>query len=293
MLIEEISLKFGASPDAAPLKLESPTCTVFVGPNNSGKSLVLREIVRSCTEGRLGGNSVLNGIRFKSHTNEEAESIFHAWKVEPKLNEFVPAEHAILKQGLWRQQVNISNFMESLKQPNSSDHQRRQFTNNYVSRFILNLDGPSRINLVNAQDRGDLKEPSNSFARIFTDNSRRAKIRDVLHDAFGLYLGFDMSEASDLVLRYGESPPPTERSVEDETLEWMRNARHINELSDGVKAFTGILLELRAGDPRIIAIDEPEAFLHPALAFKLGKEIAKRLTMLANTFSSQRIVLSF
>jgi hypothetical protein len=126
--------------------------------------------------------------------------------------------------------------------------------------------------LVSAQDRGDLKDPSNSFARIFIDDPRRAKIREVLHDAFGMYLGIDMSEANQLVLRYGDSPPPPERRVEDETLHWMSQARHINQMSDGVKAFTGILLELRAGDPRVIVIDEPEAFLHPALAFKLGKE---------------------
>lgn len=71
------------------------------------------------------------------------------------------------------------------------------------------------------------------------------------------------------------TPPPPERRVEEETLDWMRNSMHINQMSDGVKAFTGILLELRAGDPRVVVIDEPEAFLHPSLAFKLGKEIAK------------------
>ena len=46
-------------------------------------------------------------------------------------------------------------------------------------------------------------------------------------------------------------------------------------MSDGVKAFTGLLVQLYAGDPKIIAIDEPEAFLHPSLAFKLAKELAK------------------
>jgi hypothetical protein len=41
------------------------------------------------------------------------------------------------------------------------------------------------------------------------------------------------------------------------------------------KAFVGILVQLTAGDPHVILIDEPEAFLHPALAFKLGKEMSK------------------
>ena len=46
-------------------------------------------------------------------------------------------------------------------------------------------------------------------------------------------------------------------------------------MSDGVKAFTGILLQVYAGDPKVIIVDEPEAFLHPSLAHKLGYELAK------------------
>ncbi len=34
-------------------------------------------------------------------------------------------------------------------------------------------------------------------------------------------------------------------------------------------------MELIAGDPQIILIDEPEAFLHPSLAFKLGHEVSR------------------
>ncbi|UDL87307.1 ATP-binding protein [Mesorhizobium sp. PAMC28654] len=275
MLIEELKFKLGASPGGAPLVLNSPTCTVFVGPNNSGKSVVLREIAQSCSDGRPSANLILDEIRFKPHDADEAKAIFDAWKVEPDPGQGVNPTNAILKHGPWRAELHIPHFLEALRAPNAPDHRRQHYANYYASRFLLNLDGPSRINLVNPQDRGNLKDPSSSFARIFTDDPRRTKIREVLYDAFGLYLGIDMSEASYLGLRYGESPPPPERRVEDETLDWMSRARNINQMSDGVKAFTGILIELRAGDPRVIVIDEPEAFLHPALAFKLGKEIAR------------------
>jgi AAA15 family ATPase/GTPase len=46
----------------------------------------------------------------------------------------------------------------------------------------------------------------------------------------------------------------------------------ISDASDGVKAFIGILSELIAGDPKVILVDEPEAFLHPSLATTLGNE---------------------
>ncbi len=55
----------------------------------------------------------------------------------------------------------------------------------------------------------------------------------------------------------------------------MRTARGFDDISDGIKAFTGVLIQLHAGTPQVITVDEPEAFLHPSLAFKLGKELAR------------------
>ena len=44
-----------------------------------------------------------------------------------------------------------------------------------------------------------------------------------------------------------------------------------------MRAFSGIITTILAGDPKITLIDEPEAFLHPALSNKLGKEIGNSL----------------
>jgi hypothetical protein len=138
----------------------------------------------------------------------------------------------------------------------------------------LNLDGPSRIALVNTQNRGDLKHPISQLARLLTNDAKRVALRQTIHEAIGLHFAIDMSEGDQLSIRFGLAEPPDERTVRDETLEYMRSARGIDAVSDGVKAYTGILLQLYAGDPRVIVIDEPEAFLHPSLAFNLGKELA-------------------
>jgi hypothetical protein len=66
-----------------------------------------------------------------------------------------------------------------------------------------------------------------------------------------------------------------ERNIHAAGVAFHRTATPIEETSDGVKAFAGIIIELIAGDPRILLIDEPEAFLHPSLASKLGYEIAR------------------
>jgi hypothetical protein len=66
-----------------------------------------------------------------------------------------------------------------------------------------------------------------------------------------------------------------ERGIHDPAVQFHSRALPIEEASDGVKAFTGMVTEIIAGDPTVLLIDEPEAFLHPALAFQLGNEIAR------------------
>ena len=66
-----------------------------------------------------------------------------------------------------------------------------------------------------------------------------------------------------------------ERGIHADAVRFHAAAQIIDDASDGVKAFTGIITEVMAGDPSVILIDEPEAFLHPSLAAKLGQEVAR------------------
>ncbi len=250
--------------------------TVFVGPNNSGKSKVLREILATCSQGVSHVNGdILDHITFTPYGEEAAAAQLEAIRVTPRSDERVGPESAVVERGAWRAQVRISRYIDALTNPNAEDHRRAQFSDLHLRHFTVDLDGANRIILVNPKDRGDLKRPDNSFSRLLTDDLKRKSWRDTIHDAVGLYVGIDMSQGSNLSLRFGNTPPIGERTVEDDALLWMKQAQPVQEVSDGVKAFVGILTELRAGDPEILIIDEPEAFLHPSLAYKLGKEIAK------------------
>lgn len=289
MLIEEVRFSFGAGQGSNPLVLDKPAVTIFVGPNNSGKSMVLREIAEFSSSGDRH-RTILGGLKFRNHTVEEINAILEAW-TDHRRNpgEVEHTDHVYLKFGPWRTHIHVPGFRKTLQNPNEN---LNYFAQNYAARHMLILDGPSRIGLTAEQGRGDLKDPQSTFARLLTDDPRRQSLRDVLFDAFGLYLGMDISEGASIHLRYGTTAPPNERTVEDTTLEWMRNARPIQQWSDGMKAFTGMLLLLRAGDPKLMIIDEPEAFLHPTLAYKLGREIAQTASqgdkqVFVSTHSSQ------
>ncbi|TPW36594.1 ATP-dependent nuclease [Oecophyllibacter saccharovorans] len=273
MLIEEVKLRFGAGPEAEPLVLDAPAVTIFVGPNNSGKSMVLREIAAFCHTGNTSG-VILDELKFRKRSDEEIDKGLEAWPKNRRTSEAIygPNQMSIHFMDT-RAPLPASDYRHSLKNP---DGNAAVFAQYYATFHVLILDGPSRIDLTKAQDRGDLQNPKTTFAKLLMNDPRRQSLREVLFDAFGLYLGLDMAEeGASIHLRYGNTFPPNEHLLEGDTLEWMSNARPIRQWSDGMKAFTGMLLALRAGDPKIMIIDEPEAFLHPTLAYKLGREIAK------------------
>ena len=143
---------------------------------------------------------------------------------------------------------------------------------------MLFLDGKTRISLVKEQAAGDLQQaPQNTLQTLFSDNAKRESVRDVLYDAFREHFVIDPTKIGRLRIRMASSPPPneeTERGIHEASVAFHARAAPIEERSDGVKAFTGIMSAIMGGDPSLILIDEPEAFLHPSLSFKLGKQIA-------------------
>ncbi|MDO6966751.1 ATP-dependent nuclease [Rhizobium alvei] len=277
-MLSSIRFKFGSTVKQPPLEVQTPpSVTIFVGPNNSGKSQALRELVSVFRSGQTEGFCVVDDVSFDAIARDVAVNELKKIIVEPepgaqKINGYVYINH--YKEEMMH--VPIVDFLNALQYPNSAEgRHRRNFSSYYLKNLVLALDGPSRIQLINPQERGDLKKPASVFARLFVDDEKRSALRKLVYDSTGLHFVLDASVGSHLHARFGSEAPPNERSLEEGTLDYMRDARGIESVSDGVKAFTGILLQLHVGQPRVITVDEPEAFLHPSLAFTLGKELAK------------------
>lgn len=274
-MITNIRLKFGSAPEQTPVTIDQPMITIFVGPNNSGKSQVLREIHRFCESGNDLGNLVLDNISFEGFTEESYSE--HVAKTNSPLGPegIANGVYRYMKINNNRFQIESDSYKNAMLAPNENKNTLRNYTHWHSRHFLTNLNAASRMELVNAQARGNLTNPQSVFAKILTNDEVRSQIRSIIHDAFGLYFGIDMSQGNELHLRFGDTSPPRERTVEDDMLNWTKNSKGIEAVSDGVKAFTGMLIQLYVGNPKIITIDEPEAFLHPSLAFKLGQELAK------------------
>jgi AAA domain, putative AbiEii toxin, Type IV TA system len=275
-MIQTIKLKFGRGIGSAPEEINTTPVTVFVGPNNSGKSKALSEINYYCSTGQRNTTDViLDSAVFDTFTPEVAEEKIRKVTLQPQLNEALFPDHIFVGKRGTRNQVPRQQLVSIFQNTNA---QPQQFCQWYLASNTLILDGRSRINLIGQQGAGDLQlPPQTSFQVLFRDDIKRKEVRRIIHDAFGTYFVIDPTSLGQLRLRLSVCPPTTdmeERGIHDEAVKFHAKAFPVEQASDGVKAFTGIITEIIAGDPAIILIDEPEAFLHPSLSFKLGKEIA-------------------
>lgn len=69
------------------------------------------------------------------------------------------------------------------------------------------------------------------------------------------------------------SGPEIQKSFGQDAIRFFDQAVAIADMGDGIKAFCGVMAAVLASDVRIVLIDEPEAFLHPPTARKLGTNL--------------------
>lgn len=185
-------------------------------------------------------------------------------------------------------------LVHALSDPNKPTHS--EIFKYYMGPQTMVLNGSNRIDLIKDQAGGDLQQPpKTSFQKLFHNDLLREQYRNLIFKGLGSYPVIDPTKLGSLRLRLSSispSSPAVERSLSEDSIAFFAAAQLMADASDGAKAFAGILSEILTGDPKILLMDEPEAFLHPALAFKLGYEIAQSLIgtnkqMFVSTHSAQ------
>jgi energy-coupling factor transporter ATP-binding protein EcfA2 len=283
-MIEHLTFRFGTNKKKENLKLDLTPITVIVGPNNSGKSRVLIEIENYCRQGNSNQNDlVLESLVFSSYSQRDIEEEIEKIQLDPILNDRLgPGDILIGKVSAQanraiRYHIRKNELVKQAMNPNRASDTYRLF----LDLFTLRLDGTNRLSLLKEQDAGDLlKTPENHLAHLFLNNKLRSEVSRITYEAFGKYYVIDPTKIGKLRVRLSERLPFSEyeeKGWDEESVKFHRAAVEIINTSDGVKAFCGIVTTILAGDPKIILIDEPEAFLHPALSNKLGKEIGRSL----------------
>jgi len=244
----------------------------------------LVEIENWIRQAKPADGLIVSKIEFAPRTAESIERELAEIKIEPAGSEIVNPNHILVSRlnpqnnSSIRTQIYKEGLLTEALNPNGDV---RHYYSTFLSLFTLRLDGKSRLGLTDPQPAGDLQNtPQNHLAHLFVDNIARAELRRVVFEAFGKYIVIDPTDIGKLRLRLSSRPPIDEREEkgwDSQSQAFHGSATLISDASDGVKAFVGMLTTIIAGEPKVTLIDEPEAFLHPSLCARLGKEITSAL----------------
>lgn len=282
-MIKNLQLRFGSNPTAAPLNFDPGSVTVFVGPNNSGKSLILREVetFTKSTPHNRAATHIISNIELEAITIDDIKKFVN--EHNPQLNiDNLDAEYTI---NIYRENISISNNMGrssvglQVKDLASGSAVKNETVKEaFIGSSLIRIDGSRRLEITRPANRGDMKRPpQNLLDNLLINKSATREIRRIIFDAFKLYFLIDITGGPQLSITLSsEEPAGQELSLDADGIAFHTNATPIEDFSDGIKAFTGIVASIFGGAGKIILIDEPEAFLHPPLARKLGSIVSKR-----------------
>ena len=290
-MLKSITLKFGPSGNSSNLFFNCQNINVFVGPNNSGKSLILQEIEQ--VSKNVQTNTFINIIHNISFKEISIDKFGFLKKNYVKELDPIQFNGNIRWEGRTGgvHLIPFATVEEALLNPNTL---RSSFKELYAVHNILKIDGLRRMEMVNSQPStgfGGKEVPRETLDILFRDDKKRIETRNILFRAFNKYFIIDPTFLGQLSIRFSDREPTTineEIGIDKLAFSFQEKAKPIANYSDGVKAYTGIISTVISKDEELILIDEPEAFLHPKLSFQLGKELGR----LSSLYDKQFMVSS-
>jgi hypothetical protein len=272
--------------------IEVGTITAFVGHNNAGKTEALRDLLRLAANVEISGEQPASG--------EEADTrLIHDLQFVPKLSiDRMSRGLKSLTDGKGEGLL-LQGMGPDMKSPHR--HSVAADIKNVLYRPILTARSvrmtslgelmPMRVAFISPDQYGELLAPTmaNSPTRP-PENLLQAlldapqEIHDELDTAFGqafpgLHVRLDATERVNLCLRLGsEIPEPSNDPIE--AVQQYAALRRADQEGDGCRGYLTVLLAMLLGQGRIILLDQPEAYLHPDQARRLGRWIAENAVRL-------------
>lgn len=279
--LSKLQFRAGAAPGETPLVLSPGTVTIFVGPNNAGKSLSLREIEAWCL-GKDVDRKVIESVEAEFEDDPRiAEELLREFETDPPPPQTTAPEHVWIGLHTFRTdqpvvqiQVSLAQLREAVESKNVSILRQLLLTP-----YTVRLDGRTRFGLSDPKPTGDLQSPAqNHLWALFQDDASRRQVSEMTAEAFALHFVVDPTGMQTFRIRMSSRPPKSkseEQSLDKRARKFHRAAQDISELSDGVQAFVGLVSAVLSLPHRVILVDEPEAFLHPSLARRLGTNLSR------------------
>jgi hypothetical protein len=153
-----------------------------------------------------------------------------------------------------------------------------RFAQFFGSQFVGHVGTQNRLLLVQqSQSPQFRRQATNLLQALYWKKAAVEQIKQAIRSQFGIDLALDFSTLAQIVLRVGknmESIPPDPRDAS----EILDKYERLDDQGDGLRSFTGIMTAVLCADRDVLLIDEPEAFLHPPQAFRIGELLAENVS---------------
>ena len=239
--------------------LEPTDKVMLVGANNSGKSRTIREIERKCSGGdEYNDLVVLKSIELKKIGTQEDLAAHVQRRGKQTGTDFL-----------------IGNW--SLSQYSFQYWNQPYLKAGLAAGFIKNLDAASRLAICELQPSVAPSDvPTKPQQLLYRDDVLMKQASTLFKRAFGRELMIDFRGGSRIPMHIGTTPsgPGYEDRASSLYSQAVSLQPALHEQGDGMKSYAGILFEAVASGRDVLFIDEPEAFLHPPQARKLGEALS-------------------
>lgn len=257
--------------------------TVFVGPNNSGKSQTLKDLRSMLDKNRANFSSTVildddNSV-FEVPSHDQIMNYVSIRSSKNSVDQY--NIEGIVSDLLNRESIGIH------KSQKGSIGSRDLFFEWFSKYYLALMNAETRLKLSSQVSSFNAEEdiPSNLVQALLLDSDAELRLQKAFHSAFGEDIKLDYSLLQSLCLRVAEKMPDIPKDVR-EAIKVTKDIPKIDDQGDGFRSYVGIVLGLLLCKERIILLDEPEAFLHPSQAYSLGKWISDE----GNCFESQLFV---
>lgn len=251
--------------------IDLPNLTVFVGPNNSGKSRLLKDVLAITSKPRP--KTILLGkvaTALPSSIREAAESYgivaYRDQNTNAALN-FVSPTFDTQEQ----RHFNWTAWPDGICAGAPDPHQFAEIFGAALTAFLSTARRLSLVEkgMLSGKTRGTLLQELYSHSKD-TELTIRARVREAFPE---IEIALDFTSPPTIEFRVGPdfSSLPEEPRKARETLE---GCEQLDEQGDGLRSYAGIVTAMTCANRPVILIDEPEAFLHPPQAFRIGEFIS-------------------
>lgn len=241
--------------------------TVFVGPNNAGKSASLKDINIITRQKNREGKVAKEFILKKEGTPEDLYDYIKELSImqntgnpEPNFIGYKYSMYGGAVKNYWSEENQLSELHPV---------------------FVNLLSTEERLNIANPPNNISLTKEALSHPIHFLqkDDSIENKFSGYFQQAFNEELIVHRNAGNNVPLYIGKRPKPKEGEdrVSIGYLTELEKLPLLHEQGDGMRSFVGVLLSAFIANHNVLLIDEPEAFLHPPQARLLGKMLAKDL----------------